>query len=336
MSELANILKWMLPAFVRRGLRRTQLFAKLVSVSLCDAWQYARHSSTLNAGSLSKGMLEARIAATYHVIEKGLSFEDTRLGFGQGTIQNLIIYLKDFRARFGDAISAPVQSALVTLAGYVEFHEQRGFDVSGVREEMLLLGGGKIAGGAIKTTKSEMLESGRGDFEQLCKARRSLRQFSAVPVDINLIEEALELAQFAPSVCNRQPTRVHVVCGRERVDEVLRLQGGTRGFAHKVDKVLVITTDLQSFDGIGERSQGHVDGGMYAMNLLYALLFNGVASCPLIWCQPLKTEKRIRQLVGIPQQERLVLLIAVGNVPEEFEVAEAKRFPVKNIYRTVS
>lgn len=50
-------------------------------------------------------------------------------------------------------------------------------------------------------------------FEELIKARRSIRGYRRDPVPVAVIDEIIEVAKWAPSSMNTQPWRVHVVTG---------------------------------------------------------------------------------------------------------------------------
>ncbi len=51
------------------------------------------------------------------------------------------------------------------------------------------------------------------EFEQLIKARKSIRGYKKVPVPRQVIDEFIEVAKWAPSSMNTQPWHVHVVTG---------------------------------------------------------------------------------------------------------------------------
>ena len=51
------------------------------------------------------------------------------------------------------------------------------------------------------------------EFEQLIKARKSIRGYLNKPVPRELIDEVIEVAKWAPSSMNTQPWHVHVVTG---------------------------------------------------------------------------------------------------------------------------
>ena len=58
-------------------------------------------------------------------------------------------------------------------------------------------------------------------FEQLIKARKSIRGYRKEPVPPSVIDEIIAVAKWAPSSMNTQPWRVHVVTGEplERIRE---------------------------------------------------------------------------------------------------------------------
>ncbi|MEN5364446.1 nitroreductase [Brevundimonas intermedia] len=65
-------------------------------------------------------------------------------------------------------------------------------------------------------------------FADTVRARRSFRAFHSTPVADDLIAEALQDAQYAPSNCNTQPWQVHVVSGATRDALSLALHAANR------------------------------------------------------------------------------------------------------------
>ena len=142
-----------------------------------------------------------------------------------------------------------------------------------------------------------------------------------------LITEAVEMARKTPSVCNRQGQRVHVF---EDGPGALRWQPGNKGFGHLASRALVVTADLQAFSGPGERNQPFVDGGMFAMSLLYALHAKGLGACPLAWSMRPREDRAMRRALGIPDEEAVIMFISVGHLPETLAVAQSHRMPIEH------
>ena len=80
--------------------------------------------------------LKARITASYHVIEKGLSLKETRLGFGKENIAGLLNYLNQYIQKGYDTKNEQFQSALRVLSAYCAFHNERNYDVCEIEKNL--------------------------------------------------------------------------------------------------------------------------------------------------------------------------------------------------------
>ena len=110
---------------VRRILAQRHFWKSVFLNYLYDARRYVRHSSTSEVPSNPK-QLEARIAASSHVLEKGLSLKNPRLHFGKQNIDYLLSLLFEYDSRDYSNTSATVISAVAALHEYVAFHEKAG------------------------------------------------------------------------------------------------------------------------------------------------------------------------------------------------------------------
>ena len=141
------------------------------------------------------------------------------------------------------------------------------------------------------------------------------------------------LAQTAPSVCNRQSCKAYVYTGQADKDRILALQDGNGGFGSTAGAIIVCTSDLSAFYKPGERNQGFVDGGLFAMSLVYALHALGAASCMLNWSHVAHRDRKLRTLIGLPEREIIISLVAVGSLPERFDVAASPRRELDDVLR---
>lgn len=71
------------------------------------------------------------------------------------------------------------------------------------------------------------------------------------------------------------------------------------------------------------------------MSLLNALHATGLGACPLNWCVAHETDQQLREAFGIPDEEVVIALVAVGHLPETFAVAKASRLPVEDLMEVV-
>ena len=154
-------------------------------------------------------------------------------------------------------------------------------------------------------------------YEELVKSRHSLRKFSGKPVDVELLVDAIRLAQYTPSACNRQGWKTRIVTDRQKIDVILSNQNGNRGFGQGIDKFLVITSDLCAQQRSRELFQAFIDGGMYAESVLNSLYAKGVASIPLSASLSAAQESNVKRALGIPDSEVLILFVGVGSYPDE-------------------
>ena len=139
----------------------------------------------------------------------------------------------------------------------------------------------------------------------------------------------MDLCNNTPTPCNRQPNNVYVVDNKDLMTKILGMQGGTRGFGHLANKLLIITSNVTVYSGIREAFEAAKSGGMYAMNLLYSLHYHGIGACTLEWGLMTKEEKFIRKAVNIPNNEELVLMILCGYPSDSFKLANSHRTPLQ-------
>jgi len=189
------------------------------------------------------------------------------------------------------------------------------------------------AGGTFEVTRDEIFRKSMLDLNDFFQSRHSIRNFDAAPVPMATIQKAVELALRTPSVCNRQSWRVRVLSTPPQKEAALGLQNGNKGFDHTIDKVLVVSVSLETFVSVGERNQGWIDGGMFSMSLIWALHSLGIGSCALNWSAEMERDRSLHQALNIPDQERVIMMIAVGNLPEKLHVACSARIAAERVLR---
>lgn len=137
------------------------------------------------------------------------------------------------------------------------------------------------------------------------------------------MEEAIKVAKYAPSACNRQAYRVHIFCGEEKY-YLLKAQGSAAPFSEDAEMAIVITGDMNRYYSF-EQHLMYVDASLFAMSLMYALTAKGIANIPLTQCLKRKELIVIRKEFGIPRNEMPVIMLAIGHYPEEVKVARSER-----------
>lgn len=274
---------------------------------------------------------EYAILKQYHGIEKGLSLKEPRPGFGQSKIKDLLFRIDTYE-RDPAHNPAVIKAAIGSLLDYRAFstaHDvalpwlDRWLDAKTWQQ----IEHAERDGGVEDVTRAEIHSKVAGVGEDFFLSRHSIRHFSGADVPLEDIERAANMARKTPSVCNRQGPRAH--CFMDAA-AALKFQSGNTGFGHLASRALVITSDIQAYSSVGERHQAYVDGGLYAMSIVYALHALGYGSCMLAWDQTLPKNAAARKALGIPDNEVIIMMVAVGALPDKLVVANAFRRPLSS------
>ena len=309
-------------------LRRLRARLWLVNDSWYNIKRQMKFSSTFNDNK------EARLAALMvmsHVLEKGITMPERRMGFGQPRVRDLLRHLDEIINRWGSD-SMEVQSTIADLKQYLEIHQADSYTLpsdieSGIKKLLPILNINDD--NCYAETKDDFFRP-TVDFAKFAESRHSIRWFTDEPVDNNKLIAAIQLAQTAPSACNRQATKVKIIASEEGKKLCCSMQNGTRGFGEKADKWLLITTEVGAWSHM-HHSSGILDGGIFVMNLLYALHYYGIVACPLNAHLKIKDKKKLQRTLGYPESETPVAFIVIGNAPEHFMVPKSRRLPSNEI-----
>ena len=338
MVSIKDNLKEKLPQpFVSFGKSVLNGYPSLIMSSLREArWFNKAYAKDFSNGAIQ---LEARMMYFTHQIEKGLSHKKFRYGFGKKPLKNLSIIIKKYRKVESDyREKMPYVSAMATVGEYLRRHadhEQDLFYASSLFPADFLAGAKQVApdkGGSIVFSGDEKKKNATLPFHQLNEHRHSIREFAQTPITYDQLLPAIESAMRTPSVCNRQPTRIHVILDQDIIAKALAIQGGFNGYPTP-PALILLTADNRVFMAPQEHHEGYTDGGLFAMNLLLSLEADGIAACPLNTMFRKGPERATRRLLEIPTNEILVMYIAVGHFPEECKTCVSQRFQAADIVR---
>lgn len=187
-----------------------------------------------------------------------------------------------------------------------------------------------------QTTKSENFKFINHPFNEFSNSRLSVRNYSESELTIMKIQNALELARNTPSACNRQSWRTYVYANKIMIEELLEAQEGNRGFGHLANKLIIIAGEFGLFYNTFERHQVYIDGGIYAMNLLYALHFNEIAACILNCSFDYEKEQKIKSIAGIKDSEVLIAMISCGVAPDVFKFTNSPRYSLNKTNKIIT
>lgn len=156
------------------------------------------------------------------------------------------------------------------------------------------------------------------EFLELVKQRQSTRAFDTTrSVDREIIARILEAGRLAPSACNAQPWHFIVVDEPELKNKVAdaasaKLLGMNHFTKQAPVHIIVVEEKVNISSGIGgivkDKHFAFLDIGIAAAHICLAAEAEGLGSCILGWF----AEKKIKKLLHVPDNRRIVLDIVVG------------------------
>jgi len=258
--------------------------------------------------------LDAAATRHSHRVEKGFSLPETKRPFGVRATPALTRALANADAADGALFVTEAKEVLEALEQWNEH---------GVLDERIAPRGDALP---VNPLDPETLAT-------FITSRHSIRDFEQRPIDRALVTEAVRLATYSPSVCNRQGFRAYYFDDRADIDRILEIHDGSRGFGSRVPGLFVVTWDIRAFETALERNQGWIDGGLFSMTLLLALHGLGLGAVPLNWSRLNAATDELRERAALPEHENVVMLIAAGHPAEGYRVARSTRRPLSQILR---
>ena len=289
---------------------------------------YKRDLLLRNDAKFQNNFTAAELIRNTHSIEKGLSIEKPRLGFGHEKQKEMIAQITKLEAANSPYCNEVCDMAVSALNSYLEYHQKNNYSDNFCTELKKFVSertkaGSFCNGGTISIKKSE-LEVNVQEVERLFNTRHSIRNFADTEVNDSTLRKALALAQRAPSACNRQGVRAYVL-STEKSRELAGSLSGIGGFAEQVNRFILVTGKKSTYR-TNELYQYIVSASIYAAYLSLTLHLYGLGACvvqrSVIWTKEWET---LRIRLGIDSDEQLVVLLAVGNLKDAFEVPYSHR-----------
>jgi len=170
-------------------------------------------------------------------------------------------------------------------------------------------------------------------FMDLCLARRSTRWFVNKKVEDEKIHQAALAALQAPSACNRQPYEFYMVQSQPLLSKLVKLPGGTAGFASNIPCLIAVVGDLSYYPQARDRHVIYIDGSLASMQFMLALETLGLASCPINWPELHTLDTKVSKLLDLPHYKRVVMFIAVGYPDESGYIAYSEKKTPEDIIK---
>jgi nitroreductase len=164
---------------------------------------------------------------------------------------------------------------------------------------------------------------------QLFEKRQSVRAYTDKPVEKEKLMRCIEAARLAPSACNAQPWKYIIIDDPELKNIVAdTISGGALSINHFTRQAPVIIGVVQ------EKANWSSSAGQLLKRIDYPLMdigisviqfclqatAEGLGTCMMGWFN----QKKIKQLLYIPRNKRLELMLTVG-YPLSDEIREKRR-----------
>lgn len=254
-----------------------------------------------------------RIMLTMHQLEKGMSMKKNPRIFGGDKADNLVNYLQDYSNNYGKDDLFKIATNVIyeySLDEWSTKDEKIRNKIESFLEENKSVITKGFAG--VKSV-SEPPVFDEKEIMDFFRSRNSVRDYSAQPVTIEEVNKAIDFAKVTPTACNRQSSRVYYYNDEMLMKAIVENQLGTQGWCDRAKGIIVVTSNQNYFNGLYERYEPFIDGGLYAMNLVYGLHLQHIATCFKMFVREPKREKEFKKLAGIPFNEIPIVLILVGH-----------------------
>lgn len=174
------------------------------------------------------------------------------------------------------------------------------------------------------------------DFYELINYRQSVRKYTEKPVEREKVEKIIEAVHLAPSACNSQPWRIIIVDEPALKNEVAKATFSKtlnfNQFAVEAPVIAVLVIEkakliAQIGGSLKNQEYPQYDIGIAAAHFCLQAAELGLGTCMIGWFD----EKRIKQLLNIPENRKIGLVITLGYAPEDYKLRKKIRKPLTEI-----
>jgi nitroreductase len=161
--------------------------------------------------------------------------------------------------------------------------------------------------------------------------RRSVRWFEQKRVPRALVERAASVGLTAPSACNRQSYRVELLEDDALRRTVAAIPMGTAGFSEQIPLLGVLIGQHRGYEHHRDRHAIYVDGGLFSTGFILALESLGLSTCCINWPEIPALNRKMGRALGLREDERVIMLIAIGYGIEKQEVPRSHKRDLKGL-----
>lgn len=166
--------------------------------------------------------------------------------------------------------------------------------------------------------------------------RKSIRRFLDTPVEKEKIQALLEAAIRAPSAMNKQCWRFVAVTNKETIAQLAKCNMVFNGWLKDAPAIIVALADPDESADMNDLPYYMWDSALAMHTLVLAATDMGLGTCYLA----AYNEDKVKELLGIPEDLRVVCMTPLGYPTEKRSVGEklmkamagsSKRKPVEEV-----
>jgi len=177
--------------------------------------------------------------------------------------------------------------------------------------------------------------SSMASFLELCQQRRSIRKYTAQPVEQEKIDYILKCALMSPSSKRLNPWEFFVlqVAGDrlQVADEPIRQLAQSKTYGAQMFDTAMAAIVVAVDSSLTDTWQA--DGAIAAQNMLLAAEEQGLGAC---WCQIYnrdESEQMVRELCNIPENLNVLCVISLGYKDEERKQYDLEKLKYEKIHK---
>lgn len=150
------------------------------------------------------------------------------------------------------------------------------------------------------------------EFDKVIKTRRSIRKYKGTPVPRESLMKILEAARIAPSAAHRQPWHFVVVEDKETIE---KLAGRSKWAAEAPAMIVGLA------DPVASPNWCLNDMGIAFEHIVLTATSLGLGTC---WMGQTKRDAEVKEILGIPDELKVIALTPLGEPDEIKEPKERK------------
>jgi len=167
------------------------------------------------------------------------------------------------------------------------------------------------------------------ELKEAIRKRQSIRDYEDKPVPEEKLKNVLEAARLAPSANNRQPWKFVIVKERKRRQELAQAANGQTFIGEAPIIIAAVATNVEHIMTCGVPTYA-VDLAIAVDHMTLAAVDEGLGTC---WIGAF-SQQRVKEILGIPAEYRVVTLFPLGFPGKEREFKVRKSLEEIVCYET--